>query len=150
MAARRSLGFTLIEIIIVMALLAILSTALWSNFISAINKGKDSRRKQDLRTIAEAFELYYNDYASYPSSPLDWGNPLVHPDNPGNLYLRKIPTDPLYPNRNYCYDDGGSGEFFVLYANLENQSDPDKMETTEYCSADSTDYNYVVKSSNYN
>lgn len=141
MASRRSLGFTLIEIIIVMALLAILSTALWTNFISAINKGKDSRRKQDLKTIAEALELYYNDEASYPLF-LDWGISLANPD--GTVYLQKIPNDPL-PNRSYCYDRLDDNTF-TLYANLENPNDPDS-DPPQTCGGEGA-YNYVIKSSN--
>ena len=142
MAARRTLGFTLIEIIIVMALLAILSTALWTNFISAINKGKDSRRKQDLKTIAEALELYYNDEASYPME-LIWGISLANPD--GTVYLQKIPNDPLSPNRSYCYDR--LDEYtFTLYANLENPNDPDS-DPPQTCGGGG-EYNYIIKSSN--
>jgi len=143
MAARRSLGFTLIEIIIVMALLAILSTALWSNFISAINKGKDSRRKQDLKTIVEALELYYNDEASYPLE-LIWGISLANPD--GTVYLQKIPNDPL-SNRSYCYDRSDENTF-IIYTNLENPNDSERLSIPVTCSADGLEYNYVLKSSN--
>ena len=145
MAARRSLGFTLIEIIIVMALLAILSTALWSNFISAINKGKDSRRKQDLKTIAEALELYYNDEAYYPLE-LIWGGSLANPDDASLIYLQKIPNDPL-SNRSYCYDRSDENTF-IIYTNLENPNDSERLSIPVTCSADGLEYNYVLKSSN--
>ena len=144
MVARRTFGFTLIEIVIVIALLAILSTALWSNFISAINKGKDSRRKQDLKTIVEALELYYNDEAVYPLE-LIWGDSLVNPDDASLVYLSKIPNDPL-PNRSYCYDRSAE-DTFSLYANLENPNDTDRLDPPQACGGEG-EYNYVLKSSN--
>ncbi|KKS96691.1 MAG: general secretion pathway protein G, general secretion pathway protein G [Candidatus Gottesmanbacteria bacterium GW2011_GWA2_43_14] len=143
---RTNSGFTLIEILIVIALIGILSTALWSNLIQSIYKGKDARRKQDLSAIAKSLELYYNDNISYPAPPLDFGNPLTHPDDASIVYMAKIPTDPGYPDRNYCYD--GGADFYRLYANLEISSDPDVLEVFEACPADGVEYNYLIKSTN--
>lgn len=142
-------GFTLLELIVAMAIIAIVSGALWGNFFTSLSKGRDSRRKQDLDSIGKALELYYADNKAYPTSFPGGGTPFVHPDNSSVIYMQKIPADPAYPNATYCYptpDSGiADGIYYKLYANLENRNDP-KIIPTVSCS--SVDYNYGISSAN--
>lgn len=138
-------AFTLLELIIAMAIVAILSGALWGNFFTSITKGRDSRRKQDLDTIAKALELYYTDNRAYPTAFPGVGTPFVNPNNAQVVYLQKTPSDPAYPNATYCYPTIAAGTFFKMYANLENTSDP-KIIPTISCGG--VNYNYGVSSAN--
>lgn len=141
-------GFTLIEIIIVMALIAILATALWGNFFSSLAKGKDSRRKQDLDTIAKAVELYYTDNKAYPlPTVIQWGTAFSNSSNSMVIYMQKLPQDPGYPSSNsYCYNS--DGYYYKLYANLENPNDSKIIPTVACPPASNTYYNYGISSPN--
>ena len=60
-------GFTLVELILVMAIIAILTTFITGGLGSSQVKGRDAQRKSDLRQMASALELYYQDYGEYPA-----------------------------------------------------------------------------------
>jgi len=63
---RRS--FTLIELLIVVAIIAILAAIAVPNFLEAQTRAKISRVKADLRTFGTALEAYNVDYNKYPWS----------------------------------------------------------------------------------
>ncbi|CAN5403875.1 hypothetical protein BH09SUM1_BH09SUM1_17590 [soil metagenome] len=59
-------AFTLIELLIVVAIIAILAAIAVPNFLEAQTRAKSSRAKADMRTLATGLESYYVDYNSYP------------------------------------------------------------------------------------
>lgn len=63
---KRERAFTLIELLIVVAIIAILAAIAVPNFLEAQARSKVSRCKADMRTLATAFESYYVDNNSYP------------------------------------------------------------------------------------
>jgi len=138
-------GFSLIELILAMAIISILSVALWGNFFSSIIKGRDSRRKQDLESISKALELYYYDFKAYPTGLPSWGQSFSHPTKGSIIYMQKLPTDPIYPKYSYCYTST-DGTYYKLYANLENTSDPKLLPALVSCNG--VNYNYGISSSN--
>lgn len=76
-------AFTLIELLIVVAIIAILAAIAVPNFLEAQMRAKVSRVRTDLRTVATALESYYVDNNRYPPQPFTNGDTLV---------LRVIPT----------------------------------------------------------
>jgi len=68
-APRNDVGFTLVELLIVMTIVVILAVIAVSIFNSAgvLNKARDAQRKKDLSRIKIAFEEFYNDKSCYPS-----------------------------------------------------------------------------------
>ena len=58
-------GFTLIELMIVIAIIAILAAIAVPNFLEAQTRAKTTRVRSDHRTIATALESYYIDNNSY-------------------------------------------------------------------------------------
>lgn len=68
MNRRRALitAFTLIELLIVVAIIAILAAIAVPNFLESQVRAKVSRARADLRTIATALESYAVDYNTYP------------------------------------------------------------------------------------
>jgi general secretion pathway protein G len=82
----RAAGFTLIELMIVMAIITTLAgigTALYTN---SLTRSKEAVLKEDLFRMRDAIDQYYADKNKYPPS-LD---ALV-----AEKYLRAIPVDPI-------------------------------------------------------
>lgn len=72
---RTKWAFTLIELLIVVAIIAILAAIAVPNFLEAQVRAKVSRTKNDLRTMAVALEAYavdYNTYTRDSDSSLDY------------------------------------------------------------------------------
>lgn len=61
-----SKAFTLIELLIVVAIIAILAAIAVPNFLEAQTRSKVSRVKSDMRTVATALEVYFIDNNKYP------------------------------------------------------------------------------------
>jgi prepilin-type N-terminal cleavage/methylation domain-containing protein len=60
-------AFTLIELLIVVAIIAILAAIAVPNFLEAQTRSKVSRAKADMRTLATAIESYTVDYNKPPT-----------------------------------------------------------------------------------
>jgi type II secretion system protein G len=77
-------AFTLIELLIVVAIIAILAAIAVPNFLEAQVRSKVSRTKADMRSIATALESYYVDYNRYPAcyehhNQIPWTSPYSEP-----------------------------------------------------------------------
>lgn len=61
-------GFTIIELLIVIALIAILATLVLTNFTDAQAKGRDATRNTDINSIYQKLEEYHNEKGAYPQT----------------------------------------------------------------------------------
>ena len=59
-------GFTLIEILIVVAIIAILASIVLVGLGPTQQSGRDARRLSDLHSVQNVLELYYNKCGNYP------------------------------------------------------------------------------------
>ena len=82
---RRS-GFTLVELLVVMAIIATLLTLAVPRYFGSIERSKEAVLRQDLATLRDTIDKYHGDTGRYPESLED----LVT-----KKYLRSIPRDPL-------------------------------------------------------
>lgn len=58
-------GFTLIELLVVIAIIGLLASVVLLALNSARAKSRDAKRLADIRQIASALELYFNDNSGY-------------------------------------------------------------------------------------
>jgi prepilin-type N-terminal cleavage/methylation domain-containing protein len=61
-------GFTIIELLIVIAIIGILATLVLTNFQGAQAKGRDTVRKNDINSVYQKLEEYYNENGNYPTT----------------------------------------------------------------------------------
>lgn len=123
-----------------MAIIGILVAAVTFSYTNAQKKGRDARRKNDLKTIQAALVLYFQEKGTYPvagdgSYSLSWTDPTgggLAQALIGGGYITQIRRDPLNvlgstPEETFYYAYRPSGlSSYTLYANLENNSDPER------------------------
>lgn len=117
-------GFTLIELLVVVAIIGILASVVLASLNTARAKARDSRRKEDVHQLVNAFSLFYSDNGNFPATGTTnclgvptgstcWGlkvipgsNTLITQLSP---YMKSISLDPS-PGRSlgdaYLYLDG--------------------------------------------
>lgn len=95
----KTAAFTLVELLVVVAIISLLAAIAIPNFLNAQIRAKVARAKADMRTLAEALEAYHVDQNSYPQAAaiLIWRRlvPLTTPVG----YITSIPFDPFQTHR---------------------------------------------------
>ena len=83
---RIGLGFTLIEMLVVMTLIALLLTLAVPRYFRSLDAGRVQVQRQNLATMRDAIDKFYGDIGRYPDS-LD--------ELATKRYLRQVPVDPV-------------------------------------------------------
>ena len=133
-------GFTLIEILIVVAIIAILASVVLVGLGPTQQAGRDARRISDLSEVQNGLELYYNKCGYYPgaSAPGDASCDAAAPAGTAitaytnmageleaiGIGISSVPVDPnnTTPYQYTYATNGASGNSYVLGAQLENKS----------------------------
>lgn len=115
------IGFTLIEILVVIALIGILAGVLLVSLQGVRASARDAQRKSDLETVQLALEMYKSTCGSYPvGSSLPWGSSLTGCAPSGTtVFLSALPKDPI-ANTATPYGYVGSKTTYTLSATLES------------------------------
>ncbi len=117
-------GFTLIEMLIVIAIIGILASIVLVGIGPVQRQARDSRRAADLRQVQNALELCFSKTGSYPPSS-NWAiltNNLTGGGSPASTLcgtggvVRQVPATPS--GAQYEYAQVGTG--YVLAATLED------------------------------
>lgn len=134
---KKNQGFTLIELMIVIAIIAILATLGVTNFASAIRRARDSKRQSDIVAVQKALETCYDirtgqyirasstdpsvqDVISADSeSAWDLINEYQTKPENGCLNAPIEPVNESFPYMAQLIDDDGV-QGFILCARLEN------------------------------
>lgn len=121
-------AFTLIELLIVIAIIALMSTIVLIAVNSARIKGRQASRVANLRSVQTALELYNQDFGAYPNTSNNWYGTCsawtqTTQNNaiPGlvSTYLGSLPVDPIVSvagNTNcYLYNSNGTDYKYIDY-----------------------------------
>ena len=86
MNGRKGQGFTLLELLVVMAIIATLLTIAVPRYFKSLDRSKETVLRQDLAAMREQIDRYSGDKGHYPESL----QALV-----ADHYLRALPVDPF-------------------------------------------------------
>ncbi len=101
-------GFTLIELLIVIGILGVLASILIPNFMRSRASSQLAAAQLDLRNIAAALDLYYNENQVYPAAA-GWQAVLE-----GGGYIRSVPVSPV-DRAPYGYETSAGRDNYVLW-----------------------------------
>ena len=103
MRLKEGKGFTLVELLIVVAIIGIIVVVVVPLLYDAVQRGKQKRTMHDMRTIATGLEAYNVDYSSYPN------NIITIEQN----YLRATPRNDGW-GQEWVYDTFSESRFYSL------------------------------------
>jgi general secretion pathway protein G len=107
----RQHGFTLIEIMVVVVILAVLGALVVPQVLDKVDKARVTRAQADIRAISTALDLYRLDNFKYPTSEQGLQALVKQPADPSITnypaggYLKSLPIDPW--NNPYQYVSPG-------------------------------------------
>ena len=104
-------GFTLIEIMVVLVIIAIMASFVVPSVINRPDQARDTKVKNDVLTIESALDLFKLDKGKYPDTK-NGLNELVKDKD--NMYLKRLPLDPW--GNAYQYLNPGKFERIDVYS----------------------------------
>lgn len=129
-------GFSLIEVLVVIAIIGIIATIIGVSLLSARDKARDTKRKAEISQIGRFLTIscYLPDAGEgdYDLMPLAQELLAKYPDY--KKYLGKIPKDPKTGTdieSRYRYVVSDEGNKCALYANLENEEEKVTLSITQ-------------------
>ncbi|HOJ62329.1 MAG TPA: prepilin-type N-terminal cleavage/methylation domain-containing protein [bacterium] len=135
MMARKTLAFTLIELLIVVAIIGILAAIAVPNFLNAQVRAKIAKVEGDFKALATALEMYKLDTGRYISryNNISWPWRFRPLTTPVAYVSQGYWPDPFAPQGyvtpdgdpiNYCYESHGWPEAPVAYMNNKLDGSP--------------------------
>jgi general secretion pathway protein G len=126
--SRRETGFTLIEIMVVLVIIAILSALIAPQILGRVDEARVTAAQQDIRTLGTALDFYRMDNFRYPTTDQGLKALVEKPDPPppnwragGYLKATSVPKDPWGNEYRYLQPGtkGGDYDLFSLGADGE-------------------------------
>jgi prepilin-type N-terminal cleavage/methylation domain-containing protein len=153
-------GFSLIELLVVISILAVIIAVAIPNFLSARQRGSDTKKKDEINQLKYALRLYYNDYQIYPANGNDGigyinyifgcgvngtssckstctGSFAAGGTGCDTVYMKQFPSD---LGSSMYYYQRSSGDDFCLKVGLDNASDPDLDKSQSRCATSCGSY----------
>ena len=119
-------GFTLTELLVVVAIIGLLSSIVLASLNSARLKARDVKRLASIRQIQTAVEMYYDTNGTYPillaynntsSGDVNWLTGFATAIRP---YISSLPNDAMAAG--YLYSSTNSGQKYGLAVAFEGSS----------------------------
>lgn len=127
---RDGAGFTLIELLVVVGIIGLISTLAFVNLSSSGAKGRDAKRKSDIKNLQTALELYYDDHQQYPAAPTNTRvSSMISGETDIQPYISPIPADPVnIGSAGYRYNisNVNGRQSYTMLIRMEN-------DTTTWC-----------------
>ncbi|MFA6602051.1 MAG: prepilin-type N-terminal cleavage/methylation domain-containing protein [Candidatus Paceibacterota bacterium] len=156
---KKSKGFSLVELLVVIVIIVILSGVIITNISSSRIKARDGRRVSDLAQIQLALEQFFDRCQVYPAMagtapstyvsttsacPSDSAITLLN-------YISKLPTDPSTgSNYYYALDTSNNTDYFLRAVfELANPSSKDGLAAKPSYGAAAVTCSNVATSLNY-
>ena len=116
-------GFTLMESLVVIAIIGILTTIVMANFTTAKSKARDGKRISDIAQLQLALAQIFDRCNQYPESTTGGNTLLLTSSANGGCrsmsdFISVIPKDPF--SNSYVYVTNNGNTDYVLRAKLEN------------------------------
>lgn len=127
-----SRGFSLIEIVVTVTVMAVLSVAGFVTYQGTNTKTRDEKRKTDLQKIASSLEMIYQDQGFYPETLTD----------EIQKYLPTVPTD---PKNGYSYAYNSTVGSYELFAHMEDVGSTNGSYSVECIHQQQFSCNYRIK-----
>ncbi len=151
---KMTFAFTLIELLIVVAIIGILAAIAVPNFLNAQIRAKIARCKADMRSFATAFESYYVDWNTFPDPAWDYDIMAFrgfHKLTTPVAYMSSIPDNPfgesmensgemmkgyeygagkagvgarIHPMNTYIFESHGPGKVELTHGSIATMSYP--------------------------
>ena len=110
-------GFTLVEMMVTLFILALLTTIVAINVLPNQDKAMVQKAKADIAVLGQALETYRLDNLTYPDAGAGLQALVTPPSTGGSRtqgYIKKLPMDPW--NRPYQYSVPGKNGAFDIYS----------------------------------
>lgn len=125
---KREKSFTVIELLLVIAIIGLLATIIFVALNSVRAKGRDSRRLSEIDSLRKALEFYYIDYGQYPEKTswikIEEDTDFLSAISP---YISEDIQDPLYESGGeYSYQytsEDTNGTEYKVCATMETYED---------------------------
>ena len=119
--SRPERGFTLIEIMVVMVIIAILGALIGPQILGRVDEARITKAQADIRTLGTSLDLFRMDNFQYPTTDQGLQALVKKPDDaslrnwkPGG-YVQKLSKDPWGNDYQYLFP-GTRGGAYDLYS----------------------------------
>jgi prepilin-type N-terminal cleavage/methylation domain-containing protein len=120
-------GFTIIELLVSIAIIGMLFSVVMASLGGLKEKSRDSRRMSDVKEISKALTLYVDSNIVFPivAGPvIITGSDAVSIALESEGMITKVPIDPLHPANVYTYESDSTGSTFTISFCLETDTIP--------------------------
>lgn len=111
-------GFTLVELMVVIAIIGILAAIITPNAWKAMEKGRVTAAEADYKMVKNAVLTYYTDIGHLPEN----GAALVRSDEGAGPYIEKWPTTNQWKGENELTYDVDSNALYMQMSNVPLKS----------------------------
>ena len=126
-ASRRALGFTLIEILVVVVIIGILAAIVAPRIMSRIDDAQIAKARQDIRVYETALNLFRLDNYKYPTTDQGLQALVQQPADPSirnwkqGGYVDALKKDPWGNDYQYIYPGTHGSEYDLFTLGADNQ-----------------------------
>ncbi|MCU0975681.1 MAG: type II secretion system major pseudopilin GspG [Steroidobacteraceae bacterium] len=120
-------GFTLIEIMVVMVIIAILGALIGPQILGRVDEARVTKAQSDIRTLGTALDLYRMDNYTYPSTDQGLRALVEKPADPNvrnwkaGGYVQKLSKDPWGNDYQYQFPGTRGGEYDLWSLGADGQ-----------------------------